>query len=174
MMLNISHHLLAPGIAWRSSIQVQTTLCLASETIWELGCQWSQKPSSSKDYIPLSMQNIYHVSFTGFFFFTKSVWTVWNGLRLEQHRSTSYSIKTHFWTFLTVPTQNEPKYWRIWSCDAGFCQFIQRSSSPSSHWLGLKSDELVIRAYKVNVFMVFHCLCEKVSSWILVYSLHMI
>ncbi len=30
--------------------------------------------------------------------FIKSDWSVWNSLQLEQHRSTSYSIKTHFQT----------------------------------------------------------------------------
>ncbi len=62
--------------------------------------------------------------------FTKSSWTVWNSLWLEQHRSARFSIKA-FQRRLTVTlTQNEPKYWHMWSDDAGFCQLTQCSS----HW----------------------------------------
>ncbi len=42
--------------------------------------------------------------------FTQLYWTVWNSSRLEQHRSTSYSIKTPF----------RPKYQCVWSYNAGF------------------------------------------------------
>ncbi len=80
--------------------------------------------------------------------FTKSDWSVWNILHLEQHRSTSYSKLT--FRHLTVNlTQNHPKYWCIWSCDEWI---IQSSSSSNSHWteqtvrLGPKTDEPLIWA----------------------------
>ncbi len=57
------------------------------------------------------MQNIYHVSFTVFFFFLQIGLNSLKLLWLEQHRSTSYSIKTNFWTPLTLKmSQNTGAY----------------------------------------------------------------
>ncbi len=81
--------------------------------------------------------------------FTKSNWIVWNSLQLEQHRSTSYSIKTHFQT-------PESHSYSKWAKIAAY--LILRwmnwfsSSSSNSPWteetdrLGPKTDEPLIWA----------------------------
>ncbi len=50
-------------------------------------------------------------------------WIVWNSLWLEQHRSTSYSIYTHF---QTSDSHSDWKWAKIWKTDS-VLQFLQQS-----------------------------------------------
>ncbi len=120
-------------------------------------------------------------------YFTKSDRSIWNSLRLEQHRSTSSSTSQNSlsdaWQSLRLETsQNSGVY------DPMMNEPFQRFNYSNSHWteervgLELKTDGPLIWACvnwtleswgEIKVFMVSHCLCKKVSWWRLVYSLYM-